>query len=164
MTKENYSGNNKTITLPTLIDDILHLLQDSSFKGAAIHRELNISIYNYKKRSGEKFYFHKLEQKVMSYNLAVFLPYEKKYLGPTFKWKIKQLIEGGFFDHWISNYMRHHSIIEKDLEDDKVVLTMNDHLYPGFAIWLTMLLIASIAFGAELARFYIRNSICNFIN
>ena len=55
--------------------------------------------------------------------------------------------------------MKHHSIIEKDLEDDKVVLTMNDHLYPGFTIWLTMLLIASIAFGAELARFHIRNSI-----
>ena len=129
MRSQIYKENNENITLPPLIDDILHLLQDSSFKGAAIHRELNISIYNYKKPPQKKLYFHKLEQKMMSYNLAVFLPYQQPYLGPTFNWKIRQLIEGGFFEHWISNYMKHHSIIEKDLEDDKVVLTMNDHLY-----------------------------------
>ena len=152
-----FREKNSTLEKVPNIDEVLQLLKNSSFKGAAVYQELKISSFNYKKENEEKFYFHTLEQKMISYNIAVHLPYESMYLCPTFMRKIRQLIEGGFFDHWISNYLKHKSIIEKDLEDDKVVLTMNDHLYPGFAIWLTMLLIASMAFVAELVRFYVSN-------
>ena len=135
---------------------IFQNLQNSSFRGAAIFNELGLSLQNYKKNLSEKIYFHKLDQNVISYNLVVTLPEQWSSLHPTFKWKIKQLIQGGFFDHWLKQYTTHRSVVEKKLEEDKVVLTM-DHLSVGFTIWLAMLLISLLGFIGEQIKFRITN-------
>ena len=136
--------------------DIFLKLQNSSLQGAAIFDSLGLFMYNYEKNLTEKFYFQKLDQKVLSYNLGVSLPSSRTSLYPTFKWKIKQLIQGGFFDQWLKPYLNHRSLVEKELEEDKVVLTM-DHLSVGFTIWLTMLLISLLGFIGERIKFHVLN-------
>ena len=135
------------------MDEIFkQLSSNSSFKGAAVQRELDLFMHNYKKRPEERLIFRKLEQKAISYNLAVTLPPFWSFLHSTFKSKVNQLIHGGFFKYWLDPYLNHPSMIEEPLEEDKIVLTF-DHLSVGFTLWIGMLLIALLSFIAELARF-----------
>ena len=134
------------------MEAILNQTQNSSFNGAVIYPELQMYLHNYKKNAKDKFNFHILQEKMISYNIAVVLPDFDNFMHSTFKLKINQLIQGGFFDHWMEPYMTDQSLVEKEEEEDKVVLTM-DILSVGFTLWLGMLLIASIAFIMEFARF-----------
>ena len=140
---------------------ILKQLQNSSFKGFAFDNELAFSMYNYKKKPKDRLYFHQLDYNIRSYNVHVILPSNRNFLYSTWDWKIRQLVEGGFFVHWIDRYLSDSSLRKPDPEpdDDKVVLTM-DHLSVGFIIWLGLLLIASVVFIAELAWFYLANYLC----
>ena len=114
--------------------------------------DINLRMYNYKKRPEEKLNFRKLEQKAISYNLAVTLPPFWSCLHSTFKSKVNQLIQAGIFKYWLDPYLNHPSMIEEPLEENKIVLTF-DHLSVGFTLWIGMLLIATLGFTAELARF-----------
>ena len=134
-------------------NEIMEQLQDSSFKGAAVHNDLELAMTNYKKPRDQQRSYHQLERKLLSYNFAVNLPNQKSILLSTVKCKINQLIEGGFFNHWLEPYLNDRSLVEKEEEDDRVVLTI-DHLSVGFTIWLGMLLIAIMAFLAELVWFH----------
>ena len=40
-------------------------LQDPKFQSFAIHNELTFSMYNYKKKSGDRLFFYQLEQKMI---------------------------------------------------------------------------------------------------
>ena len=137
---------------------ILKRLQDSTFKGFAIDNELIFSIYNYKKKPEDRLFFHQLDQKMISYNIHVAFSPEHDFLYSTFDWKIKRLVESGFFVHWIDQYLSHPSLWKPEPEDDKVVLTM-DHLMVGFTIWLGILLIASFAMILELVRVYLAKNV-----
>ena len=117
-----------------------------------MQRELDMFMYNYKKRPEEKLNFRKLEEKVISYNLAVHLPPYWTLLHSTVKTKVNQLVQAGFFKYWLEPYLNHPSMIEEPFEEDKIVLTF-DHLSVGFTIWIGMLLIALLGFIAEFARF-----------
>ena len=139
---------------PTL--DVINGLQDPLFKGTAIYNELAFSMYNYKKEPKDRLYFHQLEQKVLSHNMHVALPKQQNFLFSTLDWKIKQLVQGGFFYHWMDRYLSHSSVQAPEPEDGQIVLTM-DHLSVGFTIWLGVLLIASIAFIGELFTFHSSN-------
>ena len=137
------------------IDAIFKQLHsNSSFKGAAVQQELDLFKYNYKKRPEEKLNFRKLKQKAISYNLAMTLPPFWSCLHSTFKSKVNQLIHAGFFKYWLDPYLNHPSMIEKPLEENKIVLTF-DHLSVGFTIWIGMLLIATLCFIAELVRCFV---------
>lgn len=136
-------------------EGIFKKLQNSSFEGAAIYNNLDLTLRNYKKKSGEKLFFNKLDENILSYNLAIIFSGVRHPLHSTLKRKIKQLIQGGFFNFWINQYLNHPSILEQEIEEIRVVLTM-DHLSVGFTIWLAMLLIAFIVFMVELAQFYLR--------
>lgn len=138
--------------------EILYQLQNSSFKGAAIYNDLELIMYNYKQPLEYKLNFIRLDQKVISYNIGIDLPSQKSYLLTTIKLKLKQLIEGGFFNHWMDNYLTHQSLFEEQFEDDKVVLTI-DHLSVEFLLWLAFLLISLLVLIAELLRFTIFNYI-----
>ena len=133
-------------------------LQNSSFKSFTIDNEVAFSMHNYKKAPKDRLYFHQLDEKILSYNIHVNLPKKRNFLYSTFDWKVRQLVEGGFFVHWIDRYLSDSSLRkpEPEPDDDKIVLTM-DHLSVGFIIWLGMLLIASAVFIAELARDYLSN-------
>lgn len=133
---------------------IFQKLNDSSFKGAVVYNEVLLDALNYKKPPEQRQTFNKLERKFVSYNLAVDLPHQKSILLSTYKTKIAQLIQGGFFSQWMKPYSNDASLIAREEEDNRVVLTM-EHLSVGFTIWLGMLLIAAVAFLAELARFYL---------
>ena len=76
--------------------------------------------------------FIKLDQKVVSYNKAIWLPHQQ-LIYSTFKKKIIQLIKGGFFDHWMDPYFKHRSILDEEVVDDKVVLAMNHLLVHDLA-------------------------------
>ena len=147
-TKQNRSKNTA--------HDIFVKLQNSSFEGAAIFDNLGLLMHNYKKNRTKQFHFQKLDQKVITYNLGVSLPDARTSLYPTFKWKIQQLIQGGFFDQWLKPYLKDQSVVEKELEEDKVVLTM-DHLSVGFTIWLAMLLISLLGFIGERITIHVLN-------
>ena len=137
---------------------IFKQLQNASFKGFLLDKELDFTMYNYKKEPKDRLYFHQLEKKICSYNLHVTLPSKHNFLHSTLDRKIRQLVEGGFFAHWIDRYLSDSSLQkpEPEPDDDKVVLTM-DHLSVGFIIWLGMLLIASAALTAELVRVHLAN-------
>ena len=137
-------------------DEAFKQLQDSSSKRFVIYNELSLKMFNYKKEPKDRLYFHQLEQKVLSHNVHVALSQKSDSLHLSFDWKIKQLIQGGFFVHWIDRHMNHRSVKEKEPEDDRVVLTMN-HLSVGFIIWFGILLIALIALIAEFSQFYLAN-------
>ena len=138
------------------INKIFKQLQNSSCKNFAVFNELALSMLNYKKEPKDRVSFHQLEKKLLSHNIHVSLPLKHNFLYSTFEWKIKQLVQGGFFNHWMDRYLSHPSVKAPEPEDNRVVLTM-DHLSVGFTIWLGVLLIASIALVAELARFLIAN-------
>ena len=127
--------------------------QNSSFKGIVLFDELNLLFYNFNRTVEQKFDFLKLDEKFLSYNLAVKLPNHAKSYRLTVEWKVTQLIRGGFFNHWMEPYLNHRSILERKEKEDKIVLTM-EHLSVGFTIWLACLAITSIAFIAELTRIY----------
>ena len=133
-------------------------LQDPTFKSFAVHNELAFYMYNYNKKPGDRLYFHQLEKKIVSYNVYIAFHLGPDLLFPTFDWKIKRLVESGFFVHWIDRYLSHPSVQapKPEPDDDKIVLTM-DHLMVGFTIWLGMLLIASVVFIAEFARVHLIN-------
>ena len=133
------------------MDAVFNQTQNSSFDGAMLYPELEMYLYNYKKAAKDKFHFNTLKEKMISYNVAVALPDSINFMHSTFELKINQLIQGGFFYHWIEHYMTDQSLIEKEVEEDKIVLTIN-HLSVGFTLWLGMLMFASIAFTIELAR------------
>ena len=151
-----FSESNDTSFLIYSTDQVLKHLQSSSFKEAAILSELYLSLYNYKKLPEDRLHFRILEDKAISYNMAVNLPDHKNFWYSTLKLKIKQLIEGGFFDHWMDHYKNHRSIVVKEEEETKVVLTW-DHLYVGFTISFTMLLLSAVVFTMEGIKFYILN-------
>ena len=157
MKGRHFNLDNKSSDTYDTIENILNKIQSSTFKGAAVHRDLSLFLYNFKKAPEDKLQFIKLDQNTISYNMAVSLPRETGYLSSTIKEKISQLIEGGFFNHWMDYYLKHRSVLEQEIEDDKVVLTMQDHLYVGFTIWLVMLLICSIAFTMEIAPNCVRS-------
>ena len=140
------------------VTTVLKQLQNSSFKGFVFDNELGFSMCNYKKQPQDRLYFHQIDCKIRSYNVHYILPSNRNFLYSTFDWKIRQLVEGGFFVHWIDRYLSDSSLRkpEPEPDDDKVVLTM-DHLSVGFIIWLGILLIASLAFIAELAQFHLSN-------
>lgn len=146
---EEYDRNNESFIIYAL-HGILNETKNSSFKGTALLADSHLLFYNYKKQPADKIFFHKLKQIFLSYNMAIILP-ERIIYQSTFKFKINQLIHGGFFDHWMNKYLHHPSLLKKQEDDNKVVLTM-DHLSVGFSIWLAMLLIASMMFITELAR------------
>ena len=133
-------------------------LQDPTFKSFAIHNQHIFTMYNYKKKPKDRLYFHQLHLKLLSHNVHVGFSKQNVFLYSTFDWKIKQLVEGGFFAYWIDQYFSHPSLRkpEPEPDDDKVVLTM-DHLSVGFTIWLGMLLIAAVAFIAEFLRVHLAN-------
>ena len=137
---------------------ILKQLQNSSFKGFVHDNELTFTMYNYKKTPKDRLFFHQLDEKDLSYNLHIKLPDKNNFLHSAFDRKIRQLVEGGFFVHWLDRYLSDSSLRkpEPEPDDDKVVLTM-DHLAVGFIIWLGMLLIASVAVVFELARVHLGN-------
>ena len=139
-------------------DDILEQSQNSSFKSIAIGSDLFLSMYNYKKEPKDRLYFNQLEQKVLSHNLHVHLPSKSNFLYSTFDWKIKQLIQGGFFNVWMERYKSHSSVQspEHDPDEGKIVLTM-DHLSVGFIVWLVSLAIASAVMILEHVRFHLSN-------
>ena len=137
-------------------DKILNQTQNPSFKGVVLYSELQLMLFNFKREPDDKMKFCKLDQKVFSYNQAIYLPDFKDFLHSTFKWKVTQLIQGGFFNHWMEPYLNHRSIVEKELDENKIVLTM-EHMTVGFTIWLAFLTISSIAFIVELTRFKCRN-------
>ena len=138
------------------VNSILKQLQNSSFKGFAGDTELAFPMYNYKKKPKDRLYFHQLDQKAFTSNIYVRLPDKAHFFYATFDWKIKQLVQGGFFIHWIDQYLSDFSLRQPEPEpdDDKVVLTMN-HLSVGFIIWLGILAIAAIIFIAEVARLHL---------
>ena len=133
-------------------------LQNSTFKNFVVDNEFAFSMYNYKKEPENRLYFHKIDVNILSFNVHVRLGTDHDFIYSTFDWKIKKLVEGGFFAHWIHRYLSHPSVQapEPEPDDDKVVLTM-DHLSVGFTIWLGMLLVALVAFIAELLRVYLAN-------
>ena len=131
-------------------------LQNSSFKSFLHDNELAFSMYNYKKEPKDRLYFHQLEKKAFSYNVYVMLPLKNNFLYSTLDRKIRQLVEGGFFVHWIDRYLSDSSLRKPEPDDDKIVLTL-DHLSVGFIIWLGMLLIASLVVIAELMRVHLPN-------
>ena len=139
-----------------LTNEIINQSQNLLFEGCFISNELDLNLFNSAKKPTKKFHFQKLDQKVITYNLKVKLPPATNFLHSTFKWKIQQLIQGGFFDHWLKPYLNHQSVVEKELEDDKVVLTM-DHLSVGFTIWLAMLLISTLVFIGEHIKLHVLN-------
>ena len=144
-------------TLVYSMDEIFKQLHsNSSLKGFAVYPELYLFMYNYKKRLEQKIKFRNFEDKAISYNLVVTLPEQFKILHSTFKSKVNQLIQGGFFKYWLDPYLNHPSMHEKPVEEDKIILTF-DHLSVGFTIWIGMLLIATLGFIAELARFHVSN-------
>ena len=152
----DFGGGHYTITHSQIT--ILKQLQNSSIKNFARENEFVFKTYNYKKEFKDRLYFRKLEFNVTSRNFHVLVPHENDYLYSTLDWKIKQLVEGGFFVHWFDRYLKDHSLRkpEPEPDDDKIVLTM-DHLSVGFIIWFGMLLISSVAFIAELVQIYVPN-------
>ena len=145
------------VTFHNLIT-ILKQLQNSSFKGFLHDNEFTLSMYNYKKEPKDRRFFHQLNKKFRSYNVHVQLPLKNNFLYSTLDRKVRQLVEGGLFAHWIDRYLSDSSLQkpEPEPDDDKVVLTM-DHLSVGFIIWLGMLLIALVAMIAELVRAHLTN-------
>ena len=137
---------------------ILKQLQDPTFKSFAINNEFVFSMYNYEKEPKDRLYFHQIEQKILSYNVHVGFNPVYDFIFLTFDWKIKQLVESGFFALWIDRHFSHPSVQapKPEPDDNKIVLTM-DHLSVGFIIWLGMLSIASVAFIAESVRVYLKN-------
>ena len=144
-----------------LVDKIIKMTQDSSHNMAMVYNDLDLFLLNYKENLEDKISFIKLDQKVVSYNKAIWLPHHH-LIYSTFKKKINQLIEGGFFNHWMNPYFSHQSILDEEIVDDKVVLTM-DHLSVGFTIWLGILFIATVAFAAEFVHFNPFNLIGGFV-
>ena len=144
------------ITVNHSTNNVLEQSQDSSFKSSAIFNDLFLSMYNYKKDEEDRYYFNQLEQKVLSHNVHIKMPEKSFFLYSTFDWKIKQLIQGGFFDHWMERYTSHPSVQapEPDPDEGKVVLRM-DHLSVGFTIWLVSLVIALVVMVLEFARFHL---------
>ena len=138
--------------------NILEQSQNSSFKGSSIFNDLFLSMHNYKKEPEDRYYFNQLEQKVLSDNIHIALPRKSHFFYSTFDWKIKQLIQGGFFNVWIERYKSHSSVQspQPDLDKGKVVLTM-DHLSVGFIIWLVSLAIASVVMVVEIVRVHLAN-------
>ena len=125
---------------------ILERLQDSSFKGVAIFDEATLKLQNYNRE--DKLKFEIIEQKINSHNFGV-QSHTYSFLNPIYLKKIHQLIEGGFFQLWFERVNSHRSLAEKEVEDDKVVLTM-DHLGVGFIFTVVLLLISMVAFIGEL--------------
>ena len=119
-------------------------------------------MYNYRREPKDRRYFHQLDQKVLSYNVHVIFPLRQQFLYSTFDWKIRQLVEGGFFVHWFDRYLSDSSLRKPEPKDSRVVLTM-DHLSVGFNIFLGMLMIALLAFSVELARVHLANYLRGFL-
>ena len=161
--EENVFGLKKLIIRSRI--KILKQLQNASFRTFAVDNELTFSTNNYKKEPKDRLYFHQLDGfNLLSYNVHVLLPPSYNFLYSTFDWKIKQLVEGGFFVYWIERHLNHPSlrILEPDPDDDKIVLTL-DHLSVGFIICLGMLLVALVAMIAELVRFHLANYLRGFL-
>lgn len=128
---------------------ILKRLENSSFHAAAIYNELDLSMINLMSSKDEKIHYIKLEEKLATFNKVIIFPTKKDFLYPTMKWKIKQLIEAGFFDYWMKHYITHSSVVQEEEEvETRIVLTW-DHLYVGFTLWMAMLLIAALSFIGE---------------
>ena len=149
---ERFHERNETIKILSP-RGILGKIQDFSFKAAIVYDELALSMTNFKKPADQKLHFNKLEQKVMSYNMAVRLPDYRSLLHSTFKWKINQLIQAGFFNYWMDVYLKDPSIVTQEEEDVRVVLTMG-HLDVGFILWISFLAIGLAVFVLELGKFY----------
>ena len=137
------------------------MTQNSSQNLAMVYNDLDLFLLNYKKNLEDKISFIKLDQKVVSYNKAIWLPHHH-LIYSTFKKKINQMIEGGFFDHWMDPYLKHRSILNEEIVDDRVVLTMNI-LSVGFTVLLGFLCIAFVAYFAESIHFNRLNFIHGFL-
>ena len=146
----------------TEVDDILVRIQNPQSNIAAIFNDLDLFLHNYKKNLKDKFHFHKLDQNFVSCNKAVWLP-RHHLISSTFKKKISQLIEGGFFNHWMDPYLSHRSVLEEEIVDDRIVLTL-DHLSVGFTLWLGILFIATVAFFTEFCRIHAQNFVRGLIS
>ena len=155
-----YVDDSEYVTRSMLV--VFKQLQDSTFKSFAVHNEFTFSMYNYKKKPEDRLYFHQLELQILSFNVYVGFSPEHDFLYSTFDWKIKRLVEGGFFALWIDKYLSDFSLRKPNPEDNKVVLTM-DHLMVGFTIWLGMLLVASVAMIVELVRVHLAKYLLGII-
>ena len=137
-------------------NDILKKMQNSSFKGIAAISELGLLLYNYKKPADQRLHFNVIDQKICSYSRAISFDDKSFFLFSTLNRKISQLIEGGFFDHWLKHYTHHNSMVEEEIEKSKIVLTWG-HVYVGFMLWLGLLMIAALAFILERMKFHVLN-------
>ena len=146
----------------TEINEVLAKSQNPKSNVAAIFNDLDLFLHNYKKNLKDKFHFHKLDQKFVSCNKAVWLPHHH-LIASTFKKKISLLIEGGFFNHWMDPYLSHRSVLEEEIVDDRIVLTM-DHLSVGFTLWLGILFIATVAFVSEFCQINAPNFVRGLIS
>ena len=139
-----FFSRNKIVDM-TNITPILEKLQNSSFQGIVLYDEASLIGQNYGRK--EKLIFEIIEQKIFSFNYGV-LSNLNAFFNPQYIEKVKQLIEGGFFQLWFEKVSSHRSLAKKVQQEDKIVLTM-DHLDVGFLIIPVMLSIAALAFVGE---------------
>ena len=131
-------------------------MQNSSFKGIAAISELELFLYNYKKPADQRLHFNVIDQKMSSFLSSISFHKNSFFLYSTLHRKVRQLNEGGFFDHWLKHYTHHNSMVEEEIEKSKVVLTW-DHLYVGFTLWFGLLMIAALIFIVERMTFHVLN-------
>ena len=135
----------KKIVDVTNITPILERLQDSSFQGVVFYDEASLIGQKYGRK--EKLIFEIIEQKIFSFNYGV-LSNLNAFFNPQYLERVKQLIEGGFFQLWFEKVSSHRSLAEKVQQEDKIVLTMH-YLGVRFLIILVMLSIVALAFVGE---------------
>lgn len=96
-----------------------------------------------------------LDQRILRFQHGLAFPLHH-FLYPSLSEKVQQLITSGIIEQWETRIKNHRYVIEKPPESEPAVLTM-DHLEIGFQIWLAMLLIAFIAFLAEIVYYRSKN-------
>lgn len=122
-----------------------------SFPGAVIHDEFALKTIDY--ASDNKTDVKWIKKELITYNHAVSL-HGRRFLRKTFKFKLQQLIEGGFFVKWLDlDILTHRSIAEKQIQSEKAVLSLK-HLHVGFFMWMLMLLVSFLVFLLEHACYW----------
>lgn len=126
-------------------------IQNSSFEGCILHDYFLLLMAKY--QFNGTLQWNTLDENVLSYNYGLALQ-RFHFATPIFQDAIVQLIEGGFYDRWISHYLKDRFATWKPEDAGPIVLTMN-HLSIGFKLWLLMILLSSLAFVGELLYFHV---------